>query len=143
MSLTVTKAMVPSFRIVAYYYVKKGGQEELVSDSVWVDVTDSCIGELLVEPYRSTDVGKIYRPGNSFELKISGDPGAKVGLVAVDKAVFLLNNKNKLTQSKVRFYKERVYHFTSLIITDGNRVCVCVHVSVCIHKHVVYVHLYL
>ncbi|XP_033853803.3 complement C3-like [Acipenser ruthenus] len=101
MSLTVTKAMVPSFRIVAYYYVKKGGQEELVSDSVWVDVTDSCIGELLVEPHRSTDVGKIYRPGNSFELKISGDPGAKVGLVAVDKAVFLLNNKNKLTQSKI------------------------------------------
>ncbi|MGH0128831.1 UNVERIFIED_CONTAM: hypothetical protein FKN15_036377 [Acipenser sinensis] len=101
MSLTITKAMVPSFRIVAYYYVKKGGQEELVSDSVWVDVTDSCIGELLVEPYRSTDVGKIYRPGNSFELKISGDPGAKVGLVAVDKAVFLLNNKNKLTQSKI------------------------------------------
>lgn len=35
-------------------------------------------------------------------LKIQGDPGARVGLVAVDKGVFVLNKKNKLTQSKVR-----------------------------------------
>lgn len=35
-------------------------------------------------------------------LQIEGDPGARVGLVAVDKGVFVLNKKNKLTQSKVR-----------------------------------------
>jgi integrin beta 2 len=34
-------------------------------------------------------------------LKIEGDRGARVGLVAVDKGVFVLNKKNKLTQSKV------------------------------------------
>ena len=41
LSLPVTKDMVPSFRIVAYYHV---GSSEVVSDSVWVDVKDTCIG---------------------------------------------------------------------------------------------------
>lgn len=35
-------------------------------------------------------------------LRIEGNQGARVGLVAVDKGVFVLNKKNKLTQSKVR-----------------------------------------
>lgn len=35
-------------------------------------------------------------------LKIEGNKGARVGLVAVDKGVFVLNKKNRLTQSKVR-----------------------------------------
>lgn len=39
-------------------------------------------------------------PGKSFNMKVQGDPGSKVGLVAVDNAVYLLN-KDKLTQSKV------------------------------------------
>ena len=34
-------------------------------------------------------------------LEIQGDRGARVGLVAVDKGVFVLNKKNKLTQRKV------------------------------------------
>lgn len=34
-------------------------------------------------------------------LRIEGNQGARVGLVAVDKGVFVLNKKNKLTQSKV------------------------------------------
>lgn len=41
-----------------------------------------------------------YTPGKMFSMKVQGDPGAKVGLVAVDNAVYLLN-KDRLTQSKV------------------------------------------
>lgn len=41
-------------------------------------------------------------PGQQMSLKIEGDRGARVGLVAVDKGVFVLNKKNKLTQRKVR-----------------------------------------
>lgn len=40
-SLTVTKDLVPSFRVVGYYHV---GSSEVVSDSVWVDVKDTCMG---------------------------------------------------------------------------------------------------
>ena len=39
--IPITKYMKPSFRIVAYYHV---GINEVVSDSVWVEVQTSCMG---------------------------------------------------------------------------------------------------
>uniref|UniRef100_A0A8B9R891 Complement component c3a, duplicate 1 n=1 Tax=Astyanax mexicanus TaxID=7994 RepID=A0A8B9R891_ASTMX len=92
-SILVTKDMLPSFRVVAYYHV---GASEVVADSVWVDVKDTCMGTLKVK----AEGMKIYEPGERFSLSITGDPGAKVGLVAVDKGVFVLN-KNRLTQNKI------------------------------------------
>ncbi|GCB75322.1 hypothetical protein scyTo_0016409, partial [Scyliorhinus torazame] len=56
---------------------------------------------LVVSAAKEQDKHRIYKPADSFELKLTGDSGAAVGLVAVDKAVFALNNKNKLTQSKI------------------------------------------
>ncbi|XP_051748872.1 complement C3 isoform X2 [Ctenopharyngodon idella] len=94
LSLPVTKDMVPSFRFVAYYHV---GSSEVVSDSVWVDVKDTCMGTLKVEVKDQAQ----YGPGDQLSLKITGDPGAKVGLVAVDKGVYVLNDKNRLTQTKI------------------------------------------
>ncbi|XP_062388632.1 complement C3-like, partial [Sardina pilchardus] len=92
--LTVTKEMVPSFRIVAYYHVGS----EVVSDSVWVDVEKTCMGKLKVEVIPKDTK---YQPRGKLSLKITGDPGAKVGLVAVDKGVYVLNNKHRLTQTKI------------------------------------------
>uniref|UniRef100_A0A671NRL7 Complement C3-like n=1 Tax=Sinocyclocheilus anshuiensis TaxID=1608454 RepID=A0A671NRL7_9TELE len=94
LSLSVTKEMVPSFRFVAYYHL---GSSEVVSDSVWVDMKDTCMGTLKVEVKDPT----LYGPGDKLSLKITGDPGAKVGLVAVDKGVYVLNDKNRLTQTKI------------------------------------------
>ncbi|XP_065130551.2 complement C3-like [Paramisgurnus dabryanus] len=94
LSLIVTKDMVPSFRFVAYYHV---GSNEVVSDSVWVDVKDTCMGKLELQVKNKANT---YSPGHEFSLQITGDPGAKVGLVVVDKAVHVLN-KNRLTQSKI------------------------------------------
>ncbi len=51
LSLPVTKDMVPSFRFVAYYHV---GSSEVVSDSVWVDVKDTCMGTV-GEPSQEID----------------------------------------------------------------------------------------
>lgn len=48
----------------------------------------------------SLSVKKVFNPRDQFHLIVTGDPGAKVGLVAVDKAVFVLN-KNRLLQTKV------------------------------------------
>ncbi len=42
-----------------------------------------------------------YGTGDEVKLQITGDPGAKVGLVVVDKAVHVLN-KNRLTQTQVK-----------------------------------------
>uniref|UniRef100_A0A8C9SES1 Complement C3 n=1 Tax=Scleropages formosus TaxID=113540 RepID=A0A8C9SES1_SCLFO len=93
LTLPVTKDMVPSFRFVAYYHL---GADQVVSDSVWVDVKDTCVGKLKVTSTRSQ-----YEPRKSFTLSIEGDPGAKVGLVAVDKGVYVLNSKHRLSQSKI------------------------------------------
>uniref|UniRef100_A0A4W6DRM3 Complement component c3a, duplicate 5 n=1 Tax=Lates calcarifer TaxID=8187 RepID=A0A4W6DRM3_LATCA len=93
-TIPVTKDMLPSFRIIAYYHTN---DNEVVSDSVWVDVKDSCMGSLKLEP----TTGHSYEPGKKFGLKVTGDPEATVGLVAVDKGVFVLNNKHRLTQKKV------------------------------------------
>ncbi|RXN25902.1 complement C3-like protein [Labeo rohita] len=92
--VTVTKDMVPSFRFVAYYHV---GSSEVVSDSVWVDVKDTCMGKLQL---KVKDKMNTYGTGDEVKLQITGDPGARVGLVVVDKAVHVLN-KNRLTQTQI------------------------------------------
>nr|BAA36620.1 complement C3-H2 [Cyprinus carpio] len=96
LSVPVTKDMMPSFRFVAYYHV---GSSEVVSDSIWVDVKDTCMGTLQIEVKHKEKINT-YGTGNKVELQITGDPGAKVGLVVVDKAVQVLN-KNRLTQTKI------------------------------------------
>ncbi|KAK2490705.1 hypothetical protein MC885_020364 [Smutsia gigantea] len=98
--LTITTDFIPSFRVVAYYtLVGASGKREVVADSVWVDVKDSCMGTLVVKSGGKED--KQHLPGQQMTLKIEGNKGARVGLVAVDKGVFVLNKKNKLTQSKI------------------------------------------
>ncbi|KAK5866269.1 hypothetical protein PBY51_020475 [Eleginops maclovinus] len=93
--IPITKEMLPSFRIIAYYHTNGN---EVVSDSVWVDVKDSCMGSLKLE---STRPSPSYEPRKMFSLRVTGDPGAIVGMVAVDKGVYVLNNKHRLTQKKV------------------------------------------
>ncbi|KAF1394913.1 hypothetical protein PFLUV_G00006060, partial [Perca fluviatilis] len=95
LNVPITKDMLPSFRIVAYYHTNGN---EVVSDSVWVDVKDSCMGSLRLEPSRPAPS---YEPRKMFGLKVTGDPDSTVGLVAVDKGVYVLNNKHRLTQKKV------------------------------------------
>uniref|UniRef100_A0A8C4Y6V0 Anaphylatoxin-like domain-containing protein n=1 Tax=Gopherus evgoodei TaxID=1825980 RepID=A0A8C4Y6V0_9SAUR len=97
MSLPITPDLIPSFRIVAYYQV---GQKEIVADSVWLDVQDSCMGTLKVTGATEQD-NDVQVPGGKMNLRVKGDPGARVGLVAVDKAVYVLNRKYKFSQAKI------------------------------------------
>ncbi|XP_051028840.1 LOW QUALITY PROTEIN: complement C3-like [Acomys russatus] len=99
LSLPITPDFIPSFRLVAYYTLTAAnGQREVVADSVWVDVKDSCVGTLVV---KGDPKNRHHLPGRQSTLRIEGNQGARVGLVAVDKGVFVLNKKNKLTQSKI------------------------------------------
>uniref|UniRef100_A0A8C4YUF0 Complement C3 n=1 Tax=Gopherus evgoodei TaxID=1825980 RepID=A0A8C4YUF0_9SAUR len=97
MSLPITPDLIPSFRIVAYYQV---GNSEIVADSVWVDVQDTCMGTLVVKGATEAD-NRIHKPGSSMKIKVEGDAGARVGLVAVDKGVYVLNKKHKISQTKI------------------------------------------
>uniref|UniRef100_A0A8C8DL88 Complement component c3a, duplicate 5 n=1 Tax=Oryzias sinensis TaxID=183150 RepID=A0A8C8DL88_9TELE len=96
LTIPVTKEMLPSFRIIAFYHPS---DNEVVSDSVWVDVKDSCMGS--VSHVQPTRPGTANEPRRLFGLKVSGNPGATVGLVAVDKGVYVLNSKHRLTQKKI------------------------------------------
>uniref|UniRef100_G1Q493 Anaphylatoxin-like domain-containing protein n=2 Tax=Myotis lucifugus TaxID=59463 RepID=G1Q493_MYOLU len=98
--LTITTEFIPSFRLVAYYTLNKGGQREVVADSVWVDVKDSCVGTLVVKSAMKEEKHQ-HLPGQQISLKIEGNQGARVGLVAVDKGVFVLNKKNRFTQKTI------------------------------------------
>lgn len=46
--LVVTPEMMPSFRFVAFYTIPWTAREEVVSDSIWIDVADSCAGGVRV-----------------------------------------------------------------------------------------------
>uniref|UniRef100_A0A8C8SX57 Complement C3 n=1 Tax=Pelusios castaneus TaxID=367368 RepID=A0A8C8SX57_9SAUR len=97
MSLPITPDLIPSFRIVAYYQI---GNSEVVADSVWLDVKDTCMGTLLVKGATNEDRG-VHAPGTPMKLKLEADHRAYVGLVAVDKGVYVLNKKHKIAQSKI------------------------------------------
>ncbi|CAM4693285.1 complement C3-like [Caretta caretta] len=97
MSLPITPDLIPSFRIVAYYQV---GNSEIVADSVWLDIKDTCMGTLVVKGATNED-RRIHEPRTPMKLKLEGDHRAYVGLVAVDKGVYVLNKKHKITQSKI------------------------------------------
>ncbi|XP_053572078.1 A.superbus venom factor 1-like [Bombina bombina] len=100
MSLTVTEEFIPSFRIVAYYTVVTSAGREIVSDSLWVDMIDTCMGTTQLE-FLNDRGNKVYQPGTSLRLKMRADHKAYVGLVAVDKGVYVLNKKHKISQKKV------------------------------------------
>ncbi|XP_006875218.1 PREDICTED: complement C3-like [Chrysochloris asiatica] len=100
--IDVTPEMMPSFRILAFYLLPKGASQdpELVADSIWIDVNDKCMGTLKVG-LKNEGLFHQFEPNSKLELKVTGDAEATVGLVAVDKAVYVLNSKHKFTQKKI------------------------------------------
>ncbi|XP_063787102.1 A.superbus venom factor 1-like isoform X3 [Pseudophryne corroboree] len=100
MVLLITEEFIPSFRIVAYYTVPSSAGHEIVADSTWVDVSDTCMGTLELSADKDKDKGK-QNPGTKMNLKLRADHKAIVGLVAVDKGIYVLNSKYKISQSKV------------------------------------------
>ncbi|KAJ7397735.1 complement c4-like [Pitangus sulphuratus] len=95
-NLKITEKMVPAFRFLAYYFIANEGHQDIVADSVWVDVMDVCEGKIKVRTEKET-----YEPTDIINLQIETDHVGKVALAVVDKAVFILNKKNKLTAKKV------------------------------------------
>ncbi|XP_051899848.1 complement C4-like [Pristis pectinata] len=96
LQLQVGMDMVPTFRLIAYYYVNSGEKTEIVANSVWIDVEDKCQGRVKIK-----EPDEVYKPGSQFDLHFSTNDAANVSFVAVDSAMYILNNKNKLTPRKV------------------------------------------
>ncbi|XP_069623416.1 complement C3-like [Ranitomeya imitator] len=92
MPLVITEDLLPSFRIVAYYTIGN----DIVSDSISLDVVDDCMGTLELKASETK-----AKPGEQIKFTLRANHNSSVGLVAVDKAVYVLSNKYKMTQSKV------------------------------------------
>ncbi|PIO39686.1 hypothetical protein AB205_0048090 [Aquarana catesbeiana] len=76
MNIPITVDYIPSFRLIAYYIVGN----DIVSDSIWVDVADTCMGTLEVMGNTDRD-NKVQSPGSSMKLKLKADHKASVGMV--------------------------------------------------------------
>ncbi|KAJ7995733.1 hypothetical protein DPEC_G00247650 [Dallia pectoralis] len=95
-SLPYSVDLVPSFRLVAYYFTKEGS---IVADSVWAEVKHTCRGQVEIVPFE-----KEHKPYDQLKVQVRTDQGDTVALAAVDTAVYILNKKNKLTPQKMFAY---------------------------------------
>ncbi|XP_052000318.1 complement C4-like [Xyrauchen texanus] len=96
-NIYLTPDMIPSLRVIGYYYDTNG---DIIADSVWVDVEDMCEGKLSIKLAGSQHD---YEPGKTAELEVDVGPqkNAKVALLVVDKAIYSLGTQNKITAKQV------------------------------------------
>nr|XP_048673572.1 complement C4-like isoform X1 [Caretta caretta] len=93
-SVPVTPELVPAFRLVAFY--RRG--DEVVANSLWVDVVDRCKGKLELQLESGSWE---LRPHEMLKFTVVTDSRASVSLVAVDSAVYIVNRRHRLTPAKV------------------------------------------
>uniref|UniRef100_A0A8C5BZ65 Uncharacterized protein n=1 Tax=Gadus morhua TaxID=8049 RepID=A0A8C5BZ65_GADMO len=91
--IRITAQMVPSLRLIGYYYDQ---HDVLVSDSVWVDVVDKCEMAVKVSPSMNPSP-----PGGTIGLEVEVKGRARVALLVVDKAMYALDRRNRLTAKQV------------------------------------------
>ncbi|XP_048419811.2 complement C4-like isoform X1 [Stegostoma tigrinum] len=97
LTLPLSIDMVPAFRLVIYYYINIGGKTEMVANSAWIDVKDVCEGKITIKDMTK----EYYSPGREMNLVIETDDSGKAYVAIVDTAIYILNNKHKLTEKKI------------------------------------------
>ncbi len=98
----ITNKMAPVARVVAYYV---NGQGNVIADALLVKVEEQCENQVLLE-FEGLDTnneGTFLSDGKSDNvmMRIVANENTKIGLVAVDEAVFAIRNYHRLTQKKV------------------------------------------
>ena len=51
--------------------------------------------------FRDESPGKQIDPGVPYKIQLSATPGTRVALLAVDKSVYILRNREKLNKKRV------------------------------------------
>ncbi|XP_071477322.1 A.superbus venom factor 1-like [Diadema antillarum] len=95
--ITVTRDMVPSTRIIVYYFTKTpAGETYVTADSLLVDVEENCGDDVTI-----TSGNSQYLPHAAVNVRIRAPRNATVAFMAVDTAVYLLRDKDRLTRRKM------------------------------------------
>ncbi|XP_078580350.1 complement C3-like [Branchiostoma floridae x Branchiostoma japonicum] len=84
--------MAPISRLIVYYINLQG---EVVADSTLLEIENVCRNKVTVSSVDNVE------PQEQANIEVEADPNSLVGLLAVDQAVYLLNNYNRLTSQKM------------------------------------------
>uniref|UniRef100_A0A3B3ZWR5 Uncharacterized protein n=1 Tax=Periophthalmus magnuspinnatus TaxID=409849 RepID=A0A3B3ZWR5_9GOBI len=93
LKLQISDNMVPSFRIIGYFYTPNN---HIISDSVWLVAKGNCEEKVKVEHKATVEPRRLSK----LDIDLFGQE-ATVALLAVDTAFNSLNADNKLTQEQV------------------------------------------
>ncbi|XP_055515699.1 complement C5 [Leucoraja erinacea] len=106
LNIPITREMIPSARLIAYYIVTGENKAELVVDSIWFEVVENCVSEQQVQLNVDNDIDQ-YKPGDSMNLRINAQPESLVALSSIDTAVYAVKSGSKLTMRKVLLDAEK------------------------------------
>ncbi|XP_055521082.1 complement C3-like, partial [Leucoraja erinacea] len=96
LTVPLSVEMVPSFRLVLYYFISVGGKTEMVANSAWIDVKDVCEAEIEINVEKNE-----YEPDSAAGITIQMGDAGQASLAMVDSAIYILNSKNKLTTKQL------------------------------------------
>lgn len=90
----ITRDLSPTVRVLVYAFYRG----HILADSLTIDIEEACSesSTVRIEPEFQNDL-----PGTNGSLKVVGTAGTRVGILGVDKAVYILNNKGLLTREKL------------------------------------------
>ncbi|PVD21598.1 hypothetical protein C0Q70_17396 [Pomacea canaliculata] len=92
----------PSARVLAYYYYDDFYGPDPVSDSLMFQSSKSCWEDISLSlPFMGFGVQIPKQPKDNTEFHINGGPNMRVGLLAVDTAVYYLSDRRTLSRERV------------------------------------------
>ncbi|PFX26602.1 cobra venom factor-like [Stylophora pistillata] len=102
LSLHVTPEMSPSARLIVYYIDSSG---RVVADSILLKVEEK-LPTTVEFDYEIKDgsgpQNKVEtQPAKNYVIKLRAPKGTRLGLLGVDKSVYLLRNENRLSKERV------------------------------------------
>ncbi|KAM5146274.1 complement C5 [Mantella aurantiaca] len=98
LNIQIMENMVPSFRLLVYYIVTGESTAELIADSIWVEVQESCLNNQKVQLSVPKDT---FKPKENVTLTVKAQAGAIVALSAVDVAIYDVTKKSQRPLERV------------------------------------------
>ncbi|NXT73638.1 CO5 protein, partial [Zapornia atra] len=104
LTFQITQEMVPSARLLVYYIVMGEETAELVADSIWLNVEQTCGNSLDIKLQSRKE---ILNPAEVVSLNMKTQSNSFVALSSIDKAVYGVTGKGKRAMEKIMLRLEK------------------------------------